>query len=190
MSFFTTISTGGPSDQELIVQYKRSGDLESLSLLYQRYMELVYGACLNYLKEPESARDAVMQIFEELIVKLKQHDVSNFRAWLHVLSRNYCLMQLRTPRNLSTVEFDESYMQSVEKMHHEDIRWKEEALTKMEQCLEELGEAQKKAVKLFYLDQKCYKEISEDTGLEWNRVRSLIQNGRRNLKICMERNKA
>jgi RNA polymerase sigma-70 factor (ECF subfamily) len=43
-------------------------------------------------------------------------------------------------------------------------------------------------VELFYLQNKCYKEIAEDTGMDWNKVRSHIQNGRRNLKICMEKN--
>lgn len=189
MSFLTTISSTGPSDQELVALYKERGDLDTLSVLYQRYMDLVYGVCVKYLKDPESAKDAVMQIFEELIIKLKQHDVTNFRPWLHVLSRNHCLIQLRKPRNFNTVELDETYMQSVEKMHPEDVSEKEESLTRMEKCLEELGDDQRNVVKLFYLEQKCYNEISTNTGLEWNKVRSLIQNGRRNLKICMEKNK-
>ena len=41
---------------------------------------------------------------------------------------------------------------------------------------------------MFYLENKCYNEIVEQTGMEWNKVRSLIQNGRRNLKICMDKN--
>jgi RNA polymerase sigma-70 factor (ECF subfamily) len=40
---------------------------------------------------------------------------------------------------------------------------------------------------LFYLEQKCYKDIADLTGYDLNKVKSAIQNGKRNLKICMER---
>lgn len=189
MSFLTNISSAGPSDQELVTLYRKNLDLNVLSTLYQRYMELVYGVCLKYLKDPEASKDAVMQIFEDLIVRLPKHDVTNFKSWLHVVSRNYCLMQLRTPKNLKTVELKESDVQSEEKLHLNGTTEKEEAFRIMEQCLEQLSADQQQSVRLFYLEEKCYKEIATITGLEWSRVRSLIQNGRRNLKICMEKNK-
>ena len=78
-------------DPALIQEYKSSGKLDYLAALYQRYMNLVYGVCLRYFDE-EASKDAVMQIFEELIVKVKQHEIQNFKSWLHVLTRNHCLM--------------------------------------------------------------------------------------------------
>ena len=137
MSFIKNISPNSLSDKELVALYKESGDMAVLGELYQRYMELVYGVCLKYYKDPERSKDSVMQIFEELVSKLKKHEVENFK--------------------------------------------------RMEDCLETLSDEQKNTVKLFYLEGKCYNEIVEMTGLEWNSVRSLIQNGRRNLKNCMEK---
>ncbi|HUM67128.1 MAG TPA: sigma-70 family RNA polymerase sigma factor, partial [Chitinophagaceae bacterium] len=75
MSFLKNISGNSVTDNELVTLYKKDGDLSVLGDLYQRYMDLVYGVCLKYLKEPESAKDAVMQIFEELVLKLKKHEV-------------------------------------------------------------------------------------------------------------------
>jgi len=150
-------------------------------------MELVYGVCLKYFKEPERSKDAVMNIFEELIQKLQVHEVNNFKSWLHTLTRNYCLMQLRTPKNLKTTGFSPEYMQSEETVHLNGVFEKEEQFEKLESCLEKLPEQQKQTVQLFYLQQKCYEEIVEITGYEWNKVRSYIQNARRNLKICMEK---
>ena len=166
-----------------------------LGELYQRYMELVYGVCLKYYKEPERSKDSVMQIFEELVSKLKKHEVDNFKGWLHQVAKNHCLMQLRTPKNMKTVEFKVEFpeyhtgqvMQSEENVHLNGVLEKEENFKRMEDCLETLSEDQKKTVQLFYLEGKCYNEIVELTGLEWNNVRSLIQNGRRNLKNCMEK---
>lgn len=161
--------------------------MEHLSALYQRYMDLVFGVCLKYFKDAERSKDAVMDIYIELTAKLKQHEVENFKGWLHVLARNYCLMQLRSPRNVKTTEFNANFMQSAENTHlNGEAVEKETNFVKMEQCLETLPQEQKETVRLFYLENKCYNEIAASTGYDWNKVRSFIQNGRRNLKICME----
>lgn len=190
MTFLKSISKPQQSDAELVLLYKQSADLAVLGELYQRYMDLVYGVCLKYLKDPESARDAVMQIFEELVVKLRKHDVENFRAWLHQVAKNYCLMQLRTPKNLKTVELPASLMQTEENVHLNGVLEKEENFDKLEKCMAALPGEQEQMIKLFYLEGKSYNEIVTITGEEWNKVRSLIQNGRRNLKLCMEKQEA
>jgi len=152
-------------------------------------MDLLYGVCLKYLKEPETAKDAVMAIFEELAQKLRKHEVDNFKGWCYTLAKNYCLMQLRSSKRIRTGELKDEPMQTADELHLNDIMEKEEHLDKLSKCLETLSSEQKTTVELFYLQSKCYKEIETITGLEWNKVRSHIQNGRRNLKICMDRQK-
>jgi RNA polymerase sigma factor (sigma-70 family) len=188
VSFLKKIPADSLTDAELILRYKKTEDLEILGQLYQKYMDLVYGVCLKYFKESERSKDAVMQIFEELVIKLKKHEVENFKSWLYQLTKNHCLMQLRTPRNLKTVDIPESIMQSEENVHLDGMLDKEENLQRLEYCLTTLTDEQRKAVQLFYLEGKCYNEIVALMGQEWNQVRSFIQNGRRNLKLCMERN--
>ena len=187
MTFIKHIPHNDLPDKELVNQFKATGNMNILAELYERYMDLLYGVCLKYLKQPEAARDAVMQIFEELVEKLKKHEVDNFKSWLYTLAKNHCLMQLRTPKNLKTTEFKIEIMQSDEEVHLNGALQREENLQKLERCLQTLSAEQKITVELFYLQNKCYKEIAEITGLEWNKVRSYIQNGRRNLKICMEK---
>ncbi|MCG2617303.1 sigma-70 family RNA polymerase sigma factor [Terrimonas sp. NA20] len=187
MSFIRNIPDNSLSDKELVNRYKNSGDLGVLGELYQRYMDLVYGVCLKYFKDTEQSKDAVMQIFEELVSKLRKHEVENFKAWLHQVAKNHCLMQLRTPRNLKTVEFKTELVQSEENVHLNGVLEREENFQKLEHCIGTLAEEQHLAIRLFYLEQKSYHEIAESTGKEWNQVRSLIQNGRRNLKLCMEK---
>ncbi len=175
------------SDQELVQRYRQTADLQLLAVLYQRYMDLVYGVCLKYFHDPEESKDAVMNIFEELVDKLRIHEVDNFRSWLHVLAKNHCLMQLRKKNRVRTADIDISLMQSSEDVHHNGVMDREEQLTLMEDCMETLPEEQKRSVRLFYLQGKCYNEIAALTGLEWNKVRSQIQNGKRNLRLCMEK---
>jgi RNA polymerase sigma factor (sigma-70 family) len=186
VAFLRNISTNTLSDKELVFLYKQSDDMAVLGELYQRYMELVYGVCLKYFKEPEAAKDSVIQIFEELVIKLKKHEVENFKGWLHQVAKNHCLMQLRTPKNLKTVEFKTELVQNEDNVHLNGVLEKEENFKKLEYCLGTLTHEQQEAIRLFYLEGKCYNEIVEITRGEWNQVRSFIQNGRRNLKICME----
>ena len=187
LHFLKNISASDSPDHELVSEYKRSGDIKVLGTLYERYMDLVFGVCLKYLKTNEPAKDAVMQIFEELVSKVHKYEIDIFKGWLFTLAKNHCLMQLRTPKTLKTVEFNPSLMQSGEETHLNGVLQKEEEFKKLEKCLKTLSQEQKESVELFYLQNKCYKEIADITGYEWNKVRSLIQNGRRNLKICIEK---
>ena len=177
-----------PDDAALIALYKKTGDLEVLGQLYGRYMHLVYGVCLKYLQDEAKSQDAVMQIFEELIQKLKIHEVQNFKSWLHVLCRNHCLMALRKWGKNKTVSIDDTFVENTEFVHLNIDDTKEQQLTLMEKCMESLPEEQRISVDLFYLKEKCYKEITEITGYDLNKVKSYIQNGKRNLKNCIEKN--
>jgi RNA polymerase sigma factor (sigma-70 family) len=175
-------------DADLITQYKTTGDLEILGALYNRYMHLVFGVCLNYLKDEEQSKDAVMQIFEELIVKVRSHAIQNFRSWLHVLSRNHCLMLLRKASRNNIVPMDESFVENTDFVHLDIDDAKEQQLSVMEKCIETLTVEQRVCIDLFYLQEKCYKEVADITGYDMQKVKSYIQNGKRNLKICIEKN--
>lgn len=176
------------NEPQLLAGYRRTGDLEILGKLYQNYMPLVYGLCLKYLKDEEQSKDAVMHIFEQLIDKLRVHEVANFKSWLYTLSRNYCLMQIRASGKQEIVPLEDNFMEKDALVHLDIDDTRERKLTVMEECMEKLPEEQKETVRLFYLEQKCYKEVADTTGYELNKVKSYIQNGKRNLKICIEKN--
>ena len=174
------------TDTDLLNEYQSTGDQNILARLYLQYTEMVYGVCLKYLKDAEASKDAVMNIYQELLTKLQTHQVTNFKSWLYVVTKNHCLMQLRKEKKMLTVEFQGESMQSEDFSHLDNILEKENNLQKLDTCMEGLNKEQHQAIQLFYLENKCYIEITELTGIEWNKVRSLVQNGRRNLKICME----
>ena len=181
------------TDLELIARYKQSDDLEVLGILYNRYIHLVYGVSLKYLKNPDESQDAAMQVFEKLIESLKKHDLQNFKSWLHVTTRNHCLMELRsrktrgikTDADLSLV----SDMEFTTSAHPNNEPSIENDLTLMKQCIEKLPEEQKRCIELFYLEQRSYKEVSLLAEFELKKVKSFIQNGKRNIKNCIEQNR-
>jgi RNA polymerase sigma factor (sigma-70 family) len=182
------IKSDDPDDDKLLDEYRVSGDIAILGKLFHRYMSLLYGVCLKYLNDDELAKDAVMGIFEELVAKVKQHEIKQFRGWLYVLARNYCLMQLRTGKKLDVINLDD-VMENTQFLHH-DERYNEDYMKILERCMEKLPLKQKQSVELFYLQEKCYKDVADETGFSMNDVKSYIQNGKRNLKICIEKNSA
>ncbi|RKR81468.1 RNA polymerase sigma-70 factor (ECF subfamily) [Mucilaginibacter gracilis] len=174
-------------DEELLQSYRDSGNLAVLARLYERYMSLVYGVCLKYLKDEELSKDAVMQIFEQLLVKVNRYQIKQFKSWLYTLSRNFCLMQLRADKKWEQESLDEVMELAVD-LHpeYEDLQ---DDLLALERCKNKLPPAQKVTINMFYIDEKCYKEIADNTGYTLNEVKSYIQNGKRNLKICLEKNR-
>jgi RNA polymerase sigma-70 factor (ECF subfamily) len=186
---FSTQNTDDLSDQELISRYRKNGDIKWIGKLYDRYAHLVYGICLKYLQSREESKDAVMQIFEKIIVELRTQEVINLKSWLYVVSRNFCLMEIRKRKR--TMDISEAFennehliMESTDDLHPIEEQLED---IKLKNCLEELSNEQKQCIELFYYKEKCYKEISEITKYDIKKVKSHMQNGKRNLKNCMEK---
>ncbi len=175
-------------DATLLAQFKTTYELGPLSDLFVRYTSMMYGVCLKYLKDRDEAKDMVMQVYEKLPAKLKVHEVTHFKSWLYVTTRNECLMYLRSKKGRINQEIDSVFMENELSLHLEEEPEMETNLTKLERCIEELVAEQKRCVQLFFIEEQCYKDITSATGFDLNKVKSYIQNGKRNLKICMERN--
>lgn len=193
MLFFKSATISKYSDNELIAEYKSKGDNTVVGELFKRYSHLVYGVCLKYLKDEDESKDAVLEIFEQLLVDLLKHDVTNFKSWLHSVSRNHCLMFLRKEQtklkraNEYEYAFDEadSYVTPFQ-VHEKETQ--EVQLTDLEKALTELKEEQRICIELFFLKEKCYEEVAELTGYTLLQVKSYIQNGKRNLSIKLTNN--
>jgi RNA polymerase sigma-70 factor (ECF subfamily) len=174
------------NDKELIELYRSSANQDLVAALFSRYHGLMFGVCYQYLKDSEAASDACNDIYIELVEKLLKYDVQQPKAWLHTLTRNHCLMRLRREKKMPVNSFPDDFVQSDVNWHPDNVTDRERKLNSLEECLDKLKKEQKQTVALFYMEQKTYNEIAEITGIEWNQIRSNIQNGRRNLKICME----
>jgi len=171
-----------------VAAYKSGQDVKILGELYARYMELIYGVCLKYLKEPEDARDAVLNVFEELVPKLLKYEVENFRSWLYQLAKNHCLMKIRQNQGkISSGITEEQIPDDTDPASMHQHLEKDRKLELMSNSLDELGHEQKQCVTLFYLEKKSYQQIAEVTGFTVMQVKSYIQNGKRNLKLILEK---
>jgi RNA polymerase sigma factor (sigma-70 family) len=177
------------TDGELLDQYRRDGDNRWLGILLQRYTLLLFGVCMKYMKDEDLARDCVQQIFLKALTEIPRYRIDYFKSWLYTIARNHCLMQLRNKGRLPAglpemvagpppeAEQQERWLQDV----------KEQQLTILESALDELPAEQKHCITLFYLQKKSYQEVAEATGFSNMQVKSYIQNGKRNLRIMIQK---
>ncbi len=170
------------TDDDLILHYRKDGDMKWFEELFNRYRHLVFGVCLKYLKDQEDAKDALVTIFEEMMTTLKKHEVLHFSAWLHAVCRNHCLSRLKKTSKFSSntleIQQEDTREDALEALHEKEL-----LLSVLESALDELNELQKQCIRLFYLEEKSYRQIALETALTLNEVKSHIQNGKRNLKL-------
>ena len=178
------------TDADLLQNFYHDHDNQWLGLLLERYTLLLLGVCMKYLKNEEDAKDSVQQVFLKAITELQKYKVDYFKSWIYMVAKNHCLMKLRDRKGKGTADLTENTlgvtteMQQEEKLHHLE---KEKKLELMSSALQELGNEQKRCVTLFYLEKKTYQEISDSTGYSILKVKSYIQNGKRNLRIILDR---
>jgi RNA polymerase sigma factor (sigma-70 family) len=177
------------SDADAVAAYQTTGDLTVLGDLYERHIDLVYAVCYKYLRDEEASKDAVMQLFEQLVTDLRRHPVQHFRNWLHSVARNYCLMQLRRqtpPGQPADTLADTDTGLDPALILNEPAADPDDDLDRLHAGLAALPDAQRQCLDLFYLQQKSYAEVAEITGYELKHVKSHLQNGRRTLKLRLQ----
>ncbi|MEJ7588222.1 MAG: sigma-70 family RNA polymerase sigma factor [Ferruginibacter sp.] len=174
-------------DSQLLQNFYTDKNNEWLGILLQRYTLLLLGVCMKYLKNEEEAKDCVQQVFLKVITELHKYKVDYFKSWLYMVAKNNCLMKLRD-KGKRPVEMNEQVLSTPDE--GQDIKMfieKEAVLTKMESAIRLLNKEQLQCITLFYLEKKSYQDIAAQTGYSLLKVKSHIQNGKRNLKIILER---
>lgn len=176
------------SDQQLLEKFYADHNNEWVGILLQRYTLLLLGVCMKYLKNEDDAKDSVQQIFLKVIQELHKYKVEYFKSWVYMIAKNHCLMKLRDKQGKIAAELNDKLLSAPEEeMDRQLMVENDQALDVMEEALKELNPEQKQCVTLFYLQKKSYQEISQETGFSMLQVKSYIQNGKRNLKIIIER---
>ena len=173
------------TEAELLQKFTNDGNNFWLGILLQRYTLLLFGVCMKYLKNEEAAKDAVQQIFLKVLTELQKYKVDYFKSWLYMVAKNHCLMMLRDKHVF--IDVDNAKPLVDDDFDIAALQDKEKTLTLIDECLNYLQTDQKTCVTLFYLQKKSYVQIVELTSFTMMQVKSHIQNGKRNLKILVEK---
>jgi RNA polymerase sigma-70 factor (ECF subfamily) len=177
------------SDSSLIDDYKRTENTSAIETLFLRYSHIIYLVCNKYLKDEEESKDSVMEIFQKLLVDCKQYDIINFRAWLHTVTKNHCLMKIRKANKLKIYLMPSEEIDSMAVENDNLVNLTGEENFDWDSILNSLCKEQKLCIELFYYDEKSYKEIAQINGMDIHQVKSHIQNGKRNLKNLLKKDR-
>ncbi len=180
MRFLRSKNPSLRSDEDIISDFRKTGDQALIGVLFDRYSHLVYAVSYNYLKDEEDCKDAVLHIFENLGRDLNRYEIKNFSSWLHVVTKNYSLRQLSKRKETLPITNESYLVEEVESGPEFNVH-----LPNLSKAMEQLNEEQKICIELFYIKEQSYKEITEQTGFDLNQVKSYIQNGKRNLKLIL-----
>lgn len=175
------------TDQELLERFYADHDNQWLGILLERYTLLLLGVCMKYLKNEELARDSVQQIFLKAITELQKYKVDYFKSWIYMVAKNHCLMQLRDKPGKKTFEITEKISAEEYLTDKKELIENEKTYDYMSEALKELNSDQQLCVTLFYMEKKSYQQIAEQTGYSMMQVKSHIQNGKRNMRILIEK---
>ncbi len=174
-------------DKELLNKFYNDGNNHWLGIILQRYTLLLFGVCMKYLKDEEEAKDAVQQIFLKVITEVEKYKVDYFKSWLYMIAKNFCLMKIRERQGRVPVEISDKLNATADTFPETELFEKDHTLSLIEEGLNELNEEQKLCITLFYLQRKTYQQIADVTGYNLLQVKSYIQNGKRNLKLIVEK---
>lgn len=178
------------TDNELLKSFYLDQDNQWLGILLQRYTLLLLGVCMKYLKNEDEAKDSVQQIFLKVITELPKYKVTYFKSWMYMVAKNHCLMKLRDRHGRLTTDITDQVggiIAEEQQLDKSERVEKDKKLQLMDDALKELSIEQKCCLTLFYLEKKSYQEIVMHTGYSMLKVKSYIQNGKRNLKILVDK---
>jgi RNA polymerase sigma-70 factor (ECF subfamily) len=174
-------------DKELLERFYSDHNNEWLGALLPRYTLLLFGVCMKYLKNEEDAKDCVQQIFLKAINELHKYRVEYFKSWIYMIAKNHCLMKLRDKGKYS-VEIKERMAATPDTTEDKkQLIEKDNTLTEMQEALLQLNNEQQLCLTLFYLQKRSYTAIAAETGQSMMQVKSNIQNGKRNLRLLLEK---
>lgn len=176
------------SDEQLIEGFTLQNDATYIAELFGRYADLVFGLCLKHLKDVHDSEDTAYEIFEILLKKIPTNNITQFKSWLYRVTSNYCIDKIRKRKTNQIIYVDDKFESFIDILDYNDSQEKEALLKKIDNCLSKLNEDQKTCIDLFYFQEKTYQDIALTLNISWSATRSYIQNGKRNLKICMENN--
>lgn len=156
------------SDEQLMVKYQQ-GEYMAFEALYYRHKKTVF----SYLAKRLSTEDTREEVFQNIFLKFHKSRMNYnqkhpFLKWLYIISRSelydYC-----KKKKIQTIPLDESLVaceKSHEKFHSTII-----------EDLDDLPEKEKQAIKMRYLSDNEYEEISKALDVAKPHARKLVSRG-------------
>ncbi len=162
----------------------RDGDLDKLSLLFQRYKRPLYGFFYGMNKDQELSEDLVQNTFFR-IIKYRHlfRGEGDFKTWMFHIARNVSHDHFRKNK----MNFKESVENWQERLGHEENRSTEmqqlEAQQMLSMAMDKLPTEKREVLLLSKYQEKKYKEIGEILGCSEGAVKVKVFRALEELRV-------
>ena len=156
-------------EDEALIQRIKSGDIDSLDQLIEKYYDYVYAYCYRRLGHKDDAQDVTQEVFLHFCRNFESYmQKSKVKTYLYTIAHNLCInaMQIKKPLFLEDVEMKNPICEGVMENQFEMTDFVQAALNR-------LPEEQKEVVLLRFCQDLKLKEIARlmDAGLSVTRYR-------------------
>lgn len=178
------------TDQEL-VRKTLDGDMDSFSVLVERYQKQIYSLTYRLTNDPEDARDLAQEVFIHIYKVLGKYDQERkFFSWMYKVATNVCYNALRRGKNEQAVSLDKVIeimpMIGRSEAQPEEYYERRETQESVRQAVAELPEKYRVPLVLRYLEEMTYKEIAEYMDLPVTTIETRLYRGKAMLQKRLE----
>ena len=169
--------TSDAVDDLTLVAAAQAGNATAMNQLLGRHFNYVTALCRRMLGDQYRAEDARQDALFQAARRIATFDGrASFRTWLHAITRNTCLNEIRAHTRRSTVPVDDDHV--APRVVHDRIA---ERLD-VESALAAVNPLFRDALVLWFFCDMSYIDIAETLGIELNTVRSRLRRGKEELK--------
>ena len=164
-----------------------NGDTAAFSKLYNMHVNLLYNYGCKLTTDVELLKDCIQDVFIKIYNKRTELDtVANFKSYIIISLKNKLCDESRKRVNLSDVAVEELDVVSSDNIEKDYIDNEKEMLNNVfvTKILDQLSPRQRKAIVLYYIEEKKYEEICMLMDMNYQSVRNLIHRGISKMRSC------
>lgn len=182
----------GPTNEELAALLARCAlsDQRAFGTLYQATSAKLFGVAVRITRRRDWAEEVLQESFVKIWHHAGNYDTSKSApmTWMTAIVRNRALDWLRRPREVQASEALEIFMASVpdEGPGPEELAVLSARSGKLHECLEQLGDDQKRSIMLAFFNGLSHGELAEQMGKPLGTVKTWVRRGLDRLRQCLD----
>lgn len=165
-----------------------AGERPALKTVYDLTSMKVYGVIVRIVRDRERADDVLQDVYLKVWDRAGRYDPAKAGVitWLCAIARNSAIDTLRRDARVPVPIADDAMPEPTDDDPLADeLLCVEEEYGKLRRCIDELGEDQRKSVRMAFFEGLTHSELSDALGAPLGTVKSWIRRGLNSLKACL-----
>lgn len=169
-----------PNEHGNLLNLIAGGDETAFRQLYDLYAGKIYTLAVTYLKSPLAAQDIVQEVFIKIWDKRATlHEIENFPAYLHVMSRNLLIDQLQ--KKLPAYSENNWTDNTQQQLDYRELE------TLIRRSVEQLPFRQQQIYRLSRDHHLTHRQIAQELGISYDTVREHMSKALKSIRAILEK---